>query len=700
MARSSGKPAAGRWRRLGAARVAPLLLVAAAATVTVVCCLVVALFGSRSSAASAEQSRHHDAVLRAAATLLVEVEFAESGQRGYLLTGRPSYLQTYSTVMSDIPQQVAVLQDLALPADKPLTRHLAGLVQQKQAELSRTIELRRTRGLPAALSLVNSDVGTALTNDITRDLVTLEQAAERRSAAANRSAGVARSWAQIAVSVGIAVSLGLLGLLLWLVRQRRRLVAARRQGEEARERLVEELSRLATHDALTGLPNRRLVADRLEQALIRRTPERRVSVLFVDLDRFKQVNDHHGHLCGDEVLVEAARRMRTALRPTDTLARVGGDEFVVVCEGLVSEEEGRAIAERLQEAASATVRGLAVGASVGLAFAPPPAATEAEDVGRDSDAPGAVAVRAGAEELLNAADAAMYQAKERGRGRVSTYDAEVEVARRRRRGDLGGLSEAFDAGRLWVAYQPVVHLDSSEIVAVEALLRWTDPERGVIPPDQFIPIAEESGLIVPIGEFVLRTACTQVAEWNRTREATGASPLSVAVNVSGCQLSQPGFLGMVQRTLSYSGVPANLLCLEVTETVLIDAVGAGDAELDRLSELGVRIALDDFGTGYSSLAYLRRFPIDIVKIDRSFVGGLGSNEEDGAIVSAIVGLAHSLGRDAVAEGIEETSQADILRNLKCPYGQGYLYAKPLTALDLEALLLSASHQPSEAEQRT
>lgn len=233
---------------------------------------------------------------------------------------------------------------------------------------------------------------------------------------------------------------------------------------------------------------------------------------------------------------------------------------------------------------------------------------------------------------------------------------------------------------------------------MEALLRWTDPERGMIPPDEFIGTAEESGLILPIGEFVLRTACQQTAEWNRTREGAGHPPLSIAVNVSGRQLSQPGFLGVVRRALAYTGLPAALLCLEITETVLIDAVAASATELEQLSRLGIRIALDDFGTGYSSLSYLRRFPIDIVKGDRSFVNGLGQNDEDDAIVSAVVGLATSMGLGTVAEGIEQPAQAQQLCNLGCTHGHGYLYARPLPALDLEALLLQEAqgrpHSPA------
>jgi diguanylate cyclase (GGDEF)-like protein len=657
----------------------------------VVSSLLVSLLGSRSAVASAQASRQHAAVLRAAAVLLIEVEAAESGQRGYLLTGQGSYLQTYSLVQADIPRELASLGGSVSRNGRPRVAELQTLVGKKQLELAQTIDLRRTRGIGAALAVVNNGQGQLLMGQIFSNLESLEQAAQTRLDAQDRKTSQARTRAEVGIGLGIGASAVLLVLLLWLAVQRRRLDTARRDAENAREQLVDELSQQATHDALTGLPNRRLATDRLEQALIRGTPEQLVAVLFIDLDRFKHINDQYGHKRGDDVLVQATQQMRMALRPADTLARVGGDEFVAICEGLGSESEGGAVAERLRSAVGESAdrpAATAVGASVGLAFSPATSnRTGTAGTGRNGDSaaqPSAITARS--EALLDAADAAMYEAKQQGRGRVAVYSRDLAVAREQHRLGLGSLSQGFESGQLWVAYQPVVKMQTEGIIGVEALLRWSDPDRGIIPPDQFIPTAEESGLILRIGEFVLRTACSQVAEWNAT-SGEDIPPLSVAVNVSGRQLSEPGFLDLVLETLAFSRLPAGLLCLEVTETVLIDAVGGGFTELGRLSELGVRIALDDFGTGYSSLAYLRRFPIDIVKIDRSFVAGLGVNEEDDAIVSAIVGLARSLRRSVVAEGIETAGQANHLRALDCANGQGYLYAKPLSALNFEALLL-------------
>jgi diguanylate cyclase (GGDEF)-like protein len=672
----------GRW----------LLLGAVLATALVVGAFVVALVLGRLAASSQAAAKQHSNVLRTSAKLLVEVEGADSGQRGYLLTGNPSYLQTYTLVQADIPRQVDTLDALTGKTEQPQVDRLRILVAQKEAALARSIEVRRTQGMAAAVALADGDRGQVLTDQITAIVLPLVQDSQQQDMSSDRAAGRAGTAVLVAASVGVALAVGLLVLLIWLIAQRWRLATARRDAEHARDQLLKSLSQQATHDALTGLPNRRLVADRLEQALLRREPGRLVAVMYIDLDGFKAVNDQYGHARGDEVLLRAARRMRAALRPADTLARVGGDEFVAVCEGLTATEEGHAIADRLRRSAAHTLNdelALSIGASVGLVFTAPyePSTPDGAQGRPVRLAISQLDLDAAVEDLLTSADDAMYEAKRQGRGRLAVYDVAMAAARHGRREDAAALRQAFDAGHLWVAYQPMVDLGTGEVLGVEALLRWTDPERGPIPPARFIATAEDSGLIQPIGEFVLRTACEQVAEWNTLREATGRPPLTVSVNVSSRQVSRPDFCGTVARTLAYGRLTPDLLCVEITEQVLIDAVGAGTAELEQLSGLGVRIALDDYGTGYSSLSHLHRFPIDVVKIDRSLVAGLGHSERDEALVSAIIGLARTLHRQPVAEGVETAAQASLLRAWGCQQGQGFLYAEALAALDLEAFLL-------------
>jgi len=656
-----------------------VLACAVAGTLLVILSFGASLLQVRLAAADDAATRQHDQILRAAASLLVEVGYAESGQRGYLLTGRTSYLRTYYAVDADLPHQVDLLAAQATPSSRPLVERVRSAVAQKRAEFAVTIRLRRTRGAEAAIAVVNGDRGQRLTEAITADIVTLEADAERSRKASQLAAERARGRVLLSSAAGGCVAAALLLLLVWLTAQRWRLASARARAEQARDEVLVELSWQATHDALTGLPNRRVVLDRLDEALAQQAPAQQVAVMVVDLDGFKAVNDLHGHARGDEVLVLAATAMRAALRPQDTLARLGGDEFVAVCPALASEEEGRSIAHGLQRAATRAVdaddRGprLAVSASVGLSFG---RAAPGHD-GPPSES---------AEQLLGFADAAMYEAKLRGRGRVAAYDEEIALGLRVRLEDVGALRQAIDAGDLWVAYQPVVDMVDGSTLGVEALLRWSDPVRGAIPPDRFIRTAEESGLILELGEFVLRTTCDQVAAWNRAGERVGRPALSAAVNVSARQFTDTDLVATVERALAASRLPASLLSLEITESVLLDAGGGVTGQLERLCALGVRIALDDFGTGYSSLSYLRRFPIHTIKIDRSFVGGIGQNHEDDAIVSSVIGLAFALNQDVIAEGIETQAQADALLRRGCRHGQGFLYARPLAALDLEALL--------------
>jgi diguanylate cyclase (GGDEF)-like protein/PAS domain S-box-containing protein len=437
-----------------------------------------------------------------------------------------------------------------------------------------------------------------------------------------------------------------------------------------RKAFEERLEYQATHDPLTGLPNRTLFLDRLELALARsRRSSRTVAVLFCDVDHFKVVNDSLGHGAGDRLLVALAQRLRDALRPGDTVARFGGDEFVILCDELATQQDAVYIAERIHRAVHEP---LTIGStemfaaiSIGIAFATPDT---------------------GPETMIRDADAAMYLAKERGRARYEVYDETMRATLVERLDIESALRRAITRHELRVAYQPTVDLVTGSIVGVEALLRWDHPERGLLVPHDFIDVAEETGLIVPIGSWVIEQACRQAQRWQAGHPE---AQLLVSVNLSGRQLDDPTLVDTVRDVIERTGVDPNLLGLEITESVVMRDPQASTVTLQALKDLGVRLAVDDFGTGYSSLAYLRRFPVDLLKVDRAFVDGLDpdtGDAEDRAIVAAVVSLAHTLGMEAIAEGVETAEQLAELRALGCDMAQGYFIAKPLPAPALDDLL--------------
>jgi diguanylate cyclase (GGDEF)-like protein len=421
----------------------------------------------------------------------------------------------------------------------------------------------------------------------------------------------------------------------------------------------------ALHDALTGLPNRALLMERLSRAIERADAEgRRLALYFLDVDHLKVLNDSLGHHAGDELLRAIGPRLRAVLRPDDMIARFGGDEFAVLCESVGDEAHALRVAERLVRAFAQPfeVRG-----------EPRFCSTSVGVVVSDPDGP------RGPAELLSDADAALYRAKERGRGRHEVFDTGLRdrtTARLRIEADLRRAIEAGD--QLWVAYQPYYALPEVTMSGVEALLRWDHPERGPIPPSEFIPVAEDSGLIVDLGELVLRTACADAARW------TG---LSVSVNVSARQMELTGMPGLVGAVLRETDLGPERLALEITEGLLLEDTPAITETLQSLRRLGVRLLLDDFGTGYSSLAYLRRHPIDAIKIDRAFVADLGEDGAgDAAIIQAIIGMARALGMRVVPEGVETAGQLARLTELGCEFAQGFHLSRPLPAAALEALL--------------
>ena len=428
------------------------------------------------------------------------------------------------------------------------------------------------------------------------------------------------------------------------------------------ERVVSEreLQHQALHDALTGLPNRALLRDRLDHALARASgAETLVAVLFLDLDHFKVINDSAGHATGDELLLAVAERLRGVLRPGDTAARFGGDEFVLLCEDLGGEQDALAIAERvvlrLREPFRLAGEEFVASASVGVAI---------------------VAAGADADAVLRDADAALYRAKTLGRSRYEVFDATMRARAVERMQIESGLRRAVERGELVVALQPIVALADGSLRGFEALLRWRHPERGLLAPGDFIEVAEETNLIQPIGRWVLQEACRHAASWNAARP--DGPPLRVAVNLSTRQLAQPEFPDAVQAVLDEYGLDRGQLVLEMTESILIDEAGPSSATLETLASRGVPLALDDFGTGYSSLGYLRRFPLAVLKFDRAFLAGLGTDPVAAAIVGAVAGMGQALDLDVVAEGVETAEQAATLAALGCPFAQGFHFARPLT----------------------
>ncbi|MBA2529559.1 MAG: EAL domain-containing protein [Euzebyales bacterium] len=435
-----------------------------------------------------------------------------------------------------------------------------------------------------------------------------------------------------------------------------------------RRRFESQLARRALHDTLTDLPNRALLLDRLGHALA--AGARRdgvVAVLFVDLDHFKQVNDTVGHEGGDQLLVAVAARLRETMRPGDTVARLSGDEFIVVCEDVDTPEAARTLADRITEKLSLpfTVEGTAVyvGASVGVAVAAGPPTTP--------------------EKLLHDADLAMYRAKQLGRGRSEMFDKRLRDRSRQRSQTETALRQALGNRELRLAFQTQIDLRSGRPVGVEALLRWEHPQRGLLEPGAFLSVAEDTGLILPIGEWVLKASCRQAVRWRSELRST----VRMAVNVSHRQLSHPSFAGFVERVLGDTDLVPDDLVLEITENAVLDDEARTLEALRELRDLGVRLVVDDFGTGYSSMRHLREMPfLDGVKIDRSFVAGLGRNAVDSAIVVATIALGQSLGLTVTAEGVETVAQADRLIDLGCDEAQGFHYGRAQPAAAVASLL--------------
>ncbi len=449
-----------------------------------------------------------------------------------------------------------------------------------------------------------------------------------------------------------------------------------------RKALEDELKHQAFHDSLSGLANRALFLDRLEHALARAARSQSLlAVLFLDLDDFKLVNDSFGHAAGDDLLVAVAGRLTKSLRVGDTAARFGGDEFAVLLEEVSGFEEANQVAERIITALRVPLtvedHQVQVHASIGIAVSP-----------------------AGAEgpaELLQAADVAMYSAKSRGKGRYEVYQPALQQAVLERLERTADLQRAVDRQEFVVHYQPIVTLDGNATInGVEALVRWRHPERGLLLPKEFIPLAEDTGLIIPLGRWVLLEACQQARQWQLNHKLSDA--FHVSVNISARHFAHDGLVEDVSNALKAGGLDPGSLVLEITESVLVQDADSVIARMLELKLLGVSFAIDDFGTGYSSLSYLKRFPIDILKVDKSFVDDVGESEDSGALAEAIVQLGNTLNLQTVGEGIEQVRQVEGLRSLGCQFGQGFYFAKPLRAEQIDELLsrLPATHPTLKA----
>ena len=442
-----------------------------------------------------------------------------------------------------------------------------------------------------------------------------------------------------------------------------------------RKALEAELERRASHDLLTGLYNRRVFVDRLGQALLRTTRRKnslKVGVLFMDLDRFKTINDYLGHEAGDRLLVTVAERFKQRLRPDDVLARFGGDEFAVLLENVENPSEvirvAQRIGEALQEPLTVDDHQVSVSTSVGIALG----------TAHANDDP---------EGMLREADVAMYRAKEQGPGHYAVFDPAMQTRAQERIELEAELRRALEQGEFVLFYQPEVSLHNGSMVGFEALLRWQHPERGLLKPSAFVPLAEETDLITPIGTWVLEEACRQAKRWEE--EHLPAPPATMEVNLSARQLARRGLAQTVEEALRRANLAAHALALDITETVLIGASEHNAQALEALKKMGIRLYLDDFGTGYSSLSYLKRLPVDRVKVDRTFVKGLGGNATDTALVRMIIDLCHTLGIEVLAEGVETSDQAALLKDMGCDLGQGYYFARPLRSEELAEQLPKA-----------
>ena len=580
-----------------------------------------------------------------------------------------------------IQQQNGILRGqirnvLASAAGKPEVLVVLRSIQT-DADVISAILIAHDRASDPALLVGEMDDRLAVMERAVKGVYDREEIAYFRSTSDSLATQASSQLVLVIVAVAIAGLAIALGVLL-----RRRLkdefakAFFRLEAEMGeRERAERALRHQANHDALTGAPNRTLFLERLNEA-VHKDAGARAAVLFVDLDDFKTINDRLGHAAGDLLLTSVADRIRSCLRTEDMAARLGGDEFAVLLATSRSHAKSQDVARRILEALR---RPFALGGETVLISA---------TIGIAESA-GGTATDLTADELLRNADLAMYSAKKSGKNRSETFRVEMHQDALRRLTIRTELERALQLREFVVYYQPIVDLTDGSFVGVEALIRWQHPERGLVAPGDFIPIAEESGLIVPIGRWVLDDSTKRVAGW--IRDGIVGPTFTLSVNLSPRQLQDERLFHDVQAAIRRSGIAAGCLTLEMTETLLVDDVASAATSLQRLKELGVQLAIDDFGTGYSSLSYLSRFPIDILKVDRSFVAAAFAETGSNAVLArTIIGLGNAVGLPTVAEGIEEPGQVALVRELGCQFGQGYLFARPADAATTAELLRNAA----------
>ncbi|HWM40869.1 MAG TPA: EAL domain-containing protein [Burkholderiales bacterium] len=581
---------------------------------------------------------------------------SEAWQRGYIISEKKEYLEDSTEVLRVADR---MLNDIrALIGNDAAEREKIGSLQStiaaRTAEFEHTLALLTNGDRRGALKAISTE-GSRRNLEGTYELFT-QLSAKQNALFTQRTRQLQENSHFSLATQYIATFFGLvfLGLIYYLVYRE---ITVRRQTEE-------KLRIVATHDPLTALPNRTLLHERLSHALAKaQRHNRQLAVLLVDLDRFKHVNDTLGHEAGDALLQVAARRFYDCLRETDTMARQGGDEFVVLMDELLDREPITRVSQRILDAMVQpfVIDGheIHISASVGISVYP--------DDGRT---------------LLRNADIALYRAKEKGRNNYQFYSAQIDNYSRERLTLESGLRRALERDELSLHYQPKVDLAAGHICGMEALLRWQHPQMGWVAPDRFIPIAEESGLIRPIGAWVLKTACMQNRAWQRQ----GVQRFPVAVNLSPRQFAEESLLDDIKSALAESGLDGSDLELEITEGMVMNDPEQAISMLRRLKELGIRVAIDDFGTGYSSLAYLKRFPIDSVKVDRSFVQDIPEDVNSMAIAQAIIAMAHSLRLRVVAEGVESEAQLAFLRGEGCDEIQGQYFSEARAASEISAIM--------------
>lgn len=454
------------------------------------------------------------------------------------------------------------------------------------------------------------------------------------------------------------------------------------QNISDRKQAEDQIRYAAFHDGLTGLPNRTLLSDRMSMAVERakRSNDYNFAVLFIDLDRFKVVNDTMGHEMGDKLLVDLSNRLKECVRTVDTLARLGGDEFAILLEGIINPELAIEIAERIQESLSRPFdldgQEFFTSASIGISFS---------TLGYESP-----------EDILRDADTAMYRAKASGKARHEVFDLDMHTRAVEALKLENDLRQGIERGEIHAHYQPIISLRNGAVTGFEALARWEHPERGLISPVDFIPLAEETGLIVPLGIKILKEACRQLRSWQLILNTE--QPLTMSVNLSGKQFVQKDLVEEIRKVIRDAQIEPSCIRLEITESIVMENASAAIDTLKQLKSIGVLLSIDDFGTGYSSLSYLHRFPFDIIKIDRSFVSRTNTDKDSLSIVETIITLANKLGKLVVAEGVETEAHRNILSELLCDYGQGYLFSKPLNSGDAEEFLQSNPVSQNESDQ--